>query len=100
MDIEGNISVDAGGAQEEIVTNDRSLIVTGDDTSICRNRSEATLGERKVTVTGMNTVIADGVEIHGGGASGVVAGVITELSVCPYTGSPHVNGSQTVKVSA
>ncbi|MCK5607601.1 hypothetical protein KAR91_37300 [Candidatus Pacearchaeota archaeon] len=105
LNVVGDGAVTIGGALSVTVTGDTTLTVEGALTAnVTGNASLTTEGNLSADVTGTADIVAEGkATVQGNqvdiiGADGaLVKGIITEESVCPYTGSGHVNPSTTVK---
>ena len=89
----------ANGDIETIGKNDESIIISGNSNkTIGGNMILAVTGNVNIDVDGdVNLNAAGTINLDGG--DGNLGGVITEKSICPVTGNPHVDPSTDVKAS-
>lgn len=94
----GNALYAVDGKDGIVVGGDRSEDISGTETrKVGGDVSETLSGKLTVTVTGKVEVKGTIIELDGGTAAPV--GIINMLSICPFIGSPHLDGSINVKCS-
>lgn len=95
--IEGNKAEHITGDKVSQIDGDESRIVSGTKNEEVAGLEQIIKGSASIEIDGQLTIEADRIVFNGGG--GQVKGVITEASICPYTGAPHTDGSDTIGAS-
>lgn len=97
--IEENYNLSVGGDKDELIEGDLNSNTSGNmDERIDGNQMTNIGGALSITVKGKCTVIADIIELDGS-SGGTTTGVITNESICHFTGLPHADCSINVKAT-
>jgi hypothetical protein len=77
----------------EVKTPAKVIVTAGADAEITIG------GSANIMVTGKTTLTSNIIDLDGASGAGATGLVVTTECVCPITGAPHIQGSQTVKAS-
>lgn len=90
----------ADGSMDVIVPEDKNEDIGANSiTDVGGDKIESVGGDLNINVTGAVNITAGNIITLIGADGAPVAGVITALSVCPFTGQPHVDASENVLAS-